>query len=65
MVAILNVGHVKLSSPSRRPRLYLSPGDKGYVGSGTTSGAATGGAGATGGDVVDSERQVVLGQAKQ
>ncbi|CAM9531693.1 unnamed protein product, partial [Ectocarpus sp. 8 AP-2014] len=27
-------GHVKITSPSLRPRLYLYPGDKGYVGGG-------------------------------
>ena len=32
VVAVLQGGAVKLSSPSLRPRLYLNPGDKGYVG---------------------------------
>lgn len=62
MVSILSGGHVKISSPSRRPRLYLNPGDKGYIGSGTPNGAAaTGGIGAADGYLVDSERQVGLG----
>ncbi|CAM9429127.1 unnamed protein product, partial [Laminaria digitata] len=32
VVNVLQGGPVKLSSPSLRPRLYLHPGDKGYVG---------------------------------
>lgn len=32
-VSILQGGHIKLSHPSLRPKLYLSPGDKGYVSS--------------------------------
>lgn len=38
VVSILQGGHIKLSHPSLRPKLYLSPGDKGYVGSSAASG---------------------------
>eukprot|EP00903_Cladosiphon_okamuranus_P017020 g15687.t1 len=71
-VTIIQGGHIKISSPSLRPRLYLYPGDKGYIGGGSATGAgpsSEGGGGCngagrgTGGDGVDdrraeSERQV-------
>lgn len=34
-MSALNKGPVKLSAPSLRPRLYLNPGDKGYIGEGS------------------------------
>lgn len=74
MLNIIQGGHVKISSPSLRPRLYLYPGDKGYVGAGSatsTSPSADGTAGNNGtgcgpGGVgaadqrAESERQVVI-----
>ena len=69
MLTIIQGGHPKISSPSLRPRLYLYPGDKGYVGAGSALGNSTGdginpGAGGDGGDgsaggrLAESERQV-------
>ena len=73
MVTIMQGGHVKISSPSLRPRLYLYPGDKGYIGGGSAAGtgpsgdrgggSSSGAGGGTGGVGVadrraESERQV-------
>eukprot|EP00752_Nemacystus_decipiens_P017735 g15902.t1 len=41
-------GHVKISSPSLRPRLYLYPGDRGYVGGGSATGTSPSGDGGGG-----------------
>lgn len=51
--SVLQRGRAKLSHPSLRPRLYLSPGEKGYVG-GATVGEVTG----TEEFMVEDERQV-------
>lgn len=66
-MAVLQGSPVKLSSASLRPRLYLSPGDKGYVGgsSGKRDGGGGKGGSATGdlegADIlVDCERQVCV-----
>ena len=45
MVTIIQGGHIKISSPSLRPRLYLYPGDKGYAGGSSTTGASPSGNG--------------------
>lgn len=42
---------IKLSSPSLRPRLYLNPGDKGFVGGAPTAKCGSG-------DADDLERTV-------
>lgn len=41
MVTIIQGGHVKISSPSLRPRLYLDSGDKGYVSAGSAANSNT------------------------
>lgn len=50
MLTIIQGGHVKISSPSLRPRLYLYPGDKGYVGGGSATGTSPTGEGGGGGN---------------
>ena len=71
MAPVLQRGPVKLSSPSLRPRLYLSPGDKGYVGgsSGKRDGGGSKGGRATGAlegayTLADCERQVCVSLRK-
>lgn len=41
MVSIIQGGHVKISSPSLRPRLYLHSGDKGYTSAGSAANSNT------------------------
>lgn len=51
VVTIIQGGHVKISSPSLRPRLYLHSGDKGYIGGGSATGtgpSSDGGGGSSG-----------------
>lgn len=79
VLTIIQGGHVKISSPSLRPRLYLYPGDKGYVGGGSATGTSPKGDGGGGSDGTsrgpggvgaadrraESERQVRRGYSRQ